>query len=165
MHSKLCWTLVQYPTTRSSIWSVQGCPALISKDDIRKILFVISFCPFHSFKFMFFAKKWPFEGVFTLTMDWIEYLTMCRFPLFRGTCCIENSFTGWLFFWSSFSSNYEDHSEIFLGLPFRCFSYSFSQKKNKCLNWSVISTYYCENFVGSSSVPKQGSYSGTVPII
>ena len=160
-HSNLCLTLVQHPTTRPSIWSVHGCPALISEDDIGEILFVIPVCLFYSFIFMFFDKKWPFEGVCTLPMDWIT-LQCVVFTTFGADAGSKMIFD---FFLPSFSSYFKDLSENFFSVqPFRCFSCRFPSK-NKCLICSVISAYYFGNFDGSFSDPKQGSYSGTVRII
>ena len=101
-HSPLCLTLVQYPTTRPSIWSTQWRSALISEDDIGEILFVITFCPFHFPNLMFFSKKWAFDFFFALPMDW---RTLQRVVL-HTIGADAASKTGWMTEWGFFTISF-----------------------------------------------------------
>ena len=100
-----------------------------------EIFFVIPVCPFHSLNFMFFAKKWQFDGGFYLT-DVLECSTMCCFPHFWSRCYVENGFTDWMVVLCYFSLNYENHWKFFSSANFWVFFLQFFSKKNKCVNYS-----------------------------
>ena len=104
--------------------------------------------------------EWPFDGVFTLPIDW-STLQRVIFPTFGADAASKivllterGFFAISLFklrrsFWYIFFKC--DFSSVFLAV--------FPEKKNN------FSTHYFGNFDGSSSVLKQGIYSGTVRIV